>query len=157
MPFETEGIEPPEGLENADTTVSIKSGMKHRLKIPVINNSKHDIFLPENTIIGRLQQISHITPLQVKERKADISTAQSSLNKDGMEMEEKQENKDMTAVEIKERQQKVLDSIDLCGLNPEERQEVQQLITRETDVVDSDTGYITSTEMEIKLQDETPV
>ena len=53
-----------------------------------------------------------------------------------------------------------MDSIDLSGLNPEERREVQQLITRETDVisvVDSDIGNITSTQMEIKLQDKTPV
>ena len=160
MLFETEEIELPEGLETEDTIVSVKSGMNHCLKIPVISNSKHDIFLPKNTITGRLQQISHITPLQVKERKVDISTVQSSLNKDGTEMGEEQENKDRTAGEIKEHQQKVLDSIDLSGLNPEERRKVQQLITREADVfsvVDFDIGNITSTHMEIKLQDKTPV
>ena len=74
MLFETEEIELPEGLETADTIVSAKSGMNHHLKIPAINNSKHDIFLPKNAIIGRLQQISHITPLLVKEGKADLST-----------------------------------------------------------------------------------
>ena len=95
--------------------------MNHHLKIPGINKSKHDIFLPKNRIVGRLQQISLITPLLVKEREADISTVHSSLNKHGMEMEEEQGNNDMTTVEIKEHQQKVLDSIDLSGLNPEER------------------------------------
>ena len=49
-------------LETADTIVFFKLGMNHRLKIPVINNSKHE----QNTIRGRLQQISHITPLLVK-------------------------------------------------------------------------------------------
>ena len=87
MLFETEETELPEGLETADTVVSVKSGINDRLKIPVVNSSKHDIFLPKNTIIGRLQQISHITPLQVKERKADTSTVQSSLNKDGRKWE----------------------------------------------------------------------
>ena len=74
-------------------------------------------------------------------------------------MEEEQGNKDMTAVEIKEHQQKVLDGIDLSGLNSEERLEVQQLITREPNVfsvVDSDIGNITLTRMEIKLQHKTP-
>ena len=153
MHFETEEIELPEGLGTADTIVFVKSGMNHCLKVPVINNSKHDIFLPKNTIIGRLQQISHITPLQVKERKENISTVQSSLNKDGTEMGEEQEKRDRTAVEIKEHQQKVLDSIDASGLNPEKIPEVQQSITREADVfsfVDSDIGNITSTQMEIK-------
>ena len=45
-------------------------------------------------------------------------------------------------------------------LNLEQRREVQQLITREADVfsvVDSDIGNITSTQMEIKKQDKTPV
>ena len=55
MLFETEEIELPEGLETADTTVSVKSGMNYGLKIPAINNSKHDIFLPKNAIIGRLE------------------------------------------------------------------------------------------------------
>ena len=74
-------------------------------------------------------------------------------------MEEEQVSNDMTAVQIKEHQQKVLDSIDLSGLNLEERRELQQLITREADVfsvVDSDIGNIISTQMEIKLQDKTP-
>ena len=77
-----------------------------------------------------------------------------------MEMEEEQRNNDMTAVETKEHQQKVLDSIDLSGLNPEERQEVQQLKTKEADVfsvIDTDIGNITSIQMEIKLQDKAHV
>ena len=75
-------------------------------------------------------------------------------------MGEEQENKDRTAVEIKKSQQKVLDSIDFSRLNQEERREVQQFITREADrfsVVDSDIGNITSTQIEIKLQDKTPI
>ena len=170
MLSETEEIELPDGLETADTIASVKSRMNHRLKIPVINNSKHDTFLPKNTIIGRLQQISPITPhglLYIRpcppvhvRRKVDISTVQSSLKKDGMEMEEEQGNKDMTMVEIKEHQQKVLDRIDLPGLNPQERRKVQQLITREEDVFsvfDSDIGNITLTQMETELQDKTSV
>ena len=120
MLFETEEIELPEGLETADIIVSVKSDINHRLKIPVINNSKHDIFIPKNTIVGSLQQILYISPLQVK-RKADILIIQSNLNKDEIEKEVEQGNNDMTADEIKEHQQKVLDSIDLSGLNPEER------------------------------------
>ena len=66
MLFGTEEIELPEGLETADNIVSVKSSMNHHLKIYVINDSKHDIFLPKNTIIGRIQQTSHITPFLVK-------------------------------------------------------------------------------------------
>ena len=38
-----------------------------------------------------------------------------------MKIEVERGNKDMEVVEIKEYQQKVLDNIDLSGLNPEER------------------------------------
>ena len=75
-------------------------------------------------------------------------------------MEVKRGKKDMEVVEIKEYQQKVLNNIDLSGLNPEERWKVQQLIIREADVfsvVNSDISNITSTQMEIKLQDKTTV
>ena len=74
-------------------------------------------------------------------------------------MEHKHENNDMTPVEIKEHRQKVSDSIDLSGVNPEERWEVQQLITKKADIfsiIHSDFGNITPTQMEMKLQDMTP-
>ena len=77
-----------------------------------------------------------------------------------MEMEVKRGDKDMEVVEIKEYQQKVLNNIDFSGLNPEERWKVQQLMIREADVfsvVNSDFSNITSTQMEIKLQDKTTV
>ena len=77
-----------------------------------------------------------------------------------MEMEVKRGDKDMEVVEIKEYQQKVLNNIDFSGLNPEERWKVQQLMIREADVfsvVNSDISNITSTQMEIKLQDKTTV
>ena len=66
--------------------------MNHRLRIPVIDSSKHDTFLPMNTIIGRFQQFPHIKLVQAKAKK-HISIVQSSLNKNGTEMEEEQRNK----------------------------------------------------------------
>ena len=61
MTFETEGIELPEGLETMNTIVTVKPGPNHRLMIPVLNNSKHDIIF---------QKKNPITPLQVQERHA---------------------------------------------------------------------------------------
>ena len=66
----------------------------------------------------------------------------------------------MTRIEINEPQQKLLNSIDLSGLSPEERRADQQLIPRNAtvfSVVDSHIANITSTQMEIKLQHKTPV
>ena len=88
MLFEKEEIELPEGLETADTKVSVKPSSQN----PVINNSKHNIFLPKNTVIGRLQQIPHITTQQVK-RKSDISTVQSSLTRMGWKWKKSRETR----------------------------------------------------------------
>ena len=66
----------------------------------------------------------------------------------------------MARIEINEHQQKLLNSIDLSGLSPEERRADQQLIPRNANVfsvVDSHIANITSTQMEIKLQHKTPV
>ena len=41
-------------------------------------------------------------------------------------MEEERGNNNMTSVEFKEHQQKVLDSIDLSELNPQERREAKR-------------------------------
>ena len=41
----------------------------------MLNNSKHDIILQKNTTIGRTHQIAGITPLQVQEQHAVVSTA----------------------------------------------------------------------------------
>ena len=68
--FETEEIELPEGLETVNTIVTVKLGPNHQLRIPLLNNSNHDIILQKSTTIGRIQQISSITALQVKERHA---------------------------------------------------------------------------------------
>ena len=67
MLFETEKVELPEGLERVNTRVTVKPGPNPWLRIPVLNNSKHDIILQKNTTIGRIQQISSITLLQVQE------------------------------------------------------------------------------------------
>ena len=62
--------------------------------------------------------------------------------------------------EIKEHQSKVLDQIDLSGLNPKQRQMVEQMFIQEAaafSVEDSDIGNVTSTSMDIKLYNNKPV
>ena len=53
MLFKIEEIELPGGLETDNTIVIVKPGPNHRLRIPVFNNSEHDIILQKNTTIGR--------------------------------------------------------------------------------------------------------
>ena len=161
MLFETEEIELPEGLETVNTIVTVKPGPNHWLIKPVLNNSEHDIILQKNTTIGRIQQISSITPIQVQEchtvqvqeRHAVVSTVANEVKSDTS-------TEVVPDIKIKEQQRKVLDQIDLSGLNPKQRQMVKQMLIQEAaafTVEDSDIGNVTSTRMYIKLRDNTPV
>ena len=161
MLFRTEEIELPEGLETVNTIVAVKPGPNHWSRIPVLNNSKHDIILQKNTTIGRIQQIASITLLQVQERHAVkvqerhvvVSTVANEVKSDAS-TEVASDNK------IKVNQRTVMDQIDLSRLNPKQRQMVEQIIIQVAaafSVEDSDIGNVTSTCMDIKLHDNTPV
>lgn len=84
-----------------------------------MNNSRHDITLQKNTVIGRLQQVSHITPLQVKERELDVSMINAKANKETLNLNEdhkdKQASNSDSILQNKVHQQKVIDQIDLSG------------------------------------------
>ena len=60
MLFETDEIELPQGLETVNTIVTVKSGPNHQLRIPVLNNLKHDIIIQKNKAVGRIQEIASI-------------------------------------------------------------------------------------------------
>ena len=161
MLFETEEIELPEGLETVNTIVTVKPGPNHRLRIPVLNNSKHDLILKKNTAIGRIQQISSITPLQVKERHAEqVPECHAVVTTVTNEVKSDTSREAVPDIKIKEHQRKVLDQIDLSGLNPKQRQMVELMLIQEAaafSVEDSDIGNVTSTSMDIKLHDNTPI
>ena len=161
MLFKTEEIELPEGLETVNTIVAVKPGPNHRSRIPVLNNSKHDIILQKNTTIGRIQQIASITPLQVQERHAvKVQERHLVVSTVANEVESDASTEVVSDNKIKENQRKVMDQIDLSRLNPKQRQMVEQIIIQVAatfSVEDSDIGNVTSTCMDIKLHDNTPV
>ena len=56
----------PTGLEIYETLKSVKKGSVSRVDIEVHNTSDHDITLPCRTLLGRLQLIKSVTPMEVK-------------------------------------------------------------------------------------------
>ena len=55
-----------ESIEVPDSIVTLKVGSKNYFKVPVINNSNHEIFLKKNNVIGNLDYVSSVIPLEVK-------------------------------------------------------------------------------------------
>ena len=56
----------PTGLEIYETLKTVKKGSVSRIDIEVHNTSDHDITLPRRTLLGRLQLIKSVTPMEVK-------------------------------------------------------------------------------------------
>ena len=56
----------PSGLKIPETQVTVAGGSTCRVNIRVDNPTKHDITLKGRTILGHLQQVKSVTPLEVK-------------------------------------------------------------------------------------------
>ena len=56
----------PSGLEIPGTQMTVARGSTCRVNIRVDNPTKHDIILKGRTILGHLQQVKSVTPLEVK-------------------------------------------------------------------------------------------
>ena len=71
MMFHQGEVELPEGLECVDSLVMLKKGTSNYFKILVMNTTKHDKTLRKNTIIGRLEYVNSVIPLDVKKQSLD--------------------------------------------------------------------------------------
>ena len=49
----------------------LKPGVKNYFKVPVVNDSNHNITITKNTIIGNLEYVTSIVPLEVRASTAD--------------------------------------------------------------------------------------
>ena len=119
--FETEQTELSEGLETV----------------------KHGIILQKNTNAGRIYQILTITLLQAQEcHKVQVQEPHAVVSTVANEMKSEKNTEALSDIKTKEHQRKVLDQIDLSGLNPNQMKMVEHMLT--------------STCMDIKLYDNTP-
>ena len=117
------------------------------------NTTKHDIVLRNRTVLGRLQLIQSVTPVEVK---LSTDNDEKSLSKLKEEAKIPNNNDDHQTANWP----KHLDDVDLGDLDSEERKAATQLLIEEADafaIDDDDVGCITELQMDIKLNDSTPV
>ena len=55
----------PEELVINDKLLLLKKGICKKVPVTVVNTSKHDVFLPPNTYMGRLELVNSVTPVEV--------------------------------------------------------------------------------------------
>ena len=65
----------PSGLEIPETQLTVAGASTCRVNIRVDNPSKHDVVLKGRTVLGRLQQVKSVTPLEGMLKETPVPTA----------------------------------------------------------------------------------
>lgn len=132
----------PEGLDPLPTLVNVPSGASKIAKIPLQNFTKHDIYLPQRTILGTIEGISEVKPI-----------THSPSNP-------KQTNSFTVQTCSALIREKWHPPIELSHLEEDEQNIAREMLYEESDVFakdDADIGCIPNLKLKIQLNDETPV
>ncbi len=70
----------PSGLEVQDTLVTTKGGKASKIGIEVQNTTRHDINLKSRTVLGRLQLVQSVTPVEVRLKSDHMNTQQPTVS-----------------------------------------------------------------------------
>ena len=74
-----ENPELPHGLVVSESLFSLKPGKASVIKFLVKNTTKHDIVLPKRTVLGRIQLVQSVTPVDVK-LKEKVASPEPTIN-----------------------------------------------------------------------------
>ena len=159
MIFQSKCVELPEGIQCADSVIMLKPGVKNYFKVPVVNDSNHNITIMKNTVIGNLEYVISIEPLEVRASTGDpIKIGNTVINNAEVvtSNETITDSKEDGTCGKDDHFQKVLEKIDLSGLTHEQREQVSQMLKEESSVFTDDSddiGNVTTHKMEINISD----
>lgn len=149
----------PEGLELFPAIVNVPHGSTKVVKIPIQNPTKHDIYLTKRTVLGTLEQITEVKPVNCSPGSSEpvshtvnTHSAQLSMNKQNLTCD-KYVTKGRTG-------QRWHPPVDVSHLEEDQQKIVRDMLYEESDVFakdDSDIGCIPNLQLKIHLKDETPV
>ena len=149
-----------DGLEVPETLTTISRGS--RVNIQVNNPTRHPIVLRKRTVLGRIQLVRSITPLEVKQ-------VQQTMVKESGHFGEKTKVDIASAVSTKERQDcsepsnegtsSYVPNVDLKGLSNEQKLIVQKMLQEESESFSKagEIGNAEGLQMNINLTDSIPV
>jgi len=174
MMFQQGEVCMPDGVTCYDNIVMLKAGQQNYFNIPVANNSKHDIGLQKNLVIGNLEYVNSIVPLEVRKKEDEtimvniIEAGEKALESqmNGEEQTASQthptnnNNEQTKSIEQLDHQRKIINAIDLSGLSVKQRNEVRKVLREESEVfvVNNDViGDVEASGMKIRLKDDIPI
>ena len=168
--FEPDESNPwPSGLEITETLLTVKKGKSSKVEIDIVNNTNHDIRLPGRTLLGRLQIVQSVTPVEV--RLKDSNGNMKAPDEESTEAKVADQATTCTgnaggpplipphAEEPLSTPSHIKD-VDLSGLNAHQKEVALKLLTEEAESFardDSDVGCIRDLELNLDLEDQTPV
>ena len=136
----------PFGISINETLFTIKPGKSSKVKIEVVNNSKHDILLPRRSVLGRVELIQSVTEL-------DVRLKQKSEKKEAIPQDTYDTSFDGIIPEH-------IRQIDLSNLSTAQKQSALKLLSEESESFsknDDDIGSVPDLKLGINLTDKTPV
>ena len=151
----------PSGLQVSNTLLTANVGKSIRVEIEVDNTTKHDITLKNRTVLGHLQLVQSVTPIEVKLKTEDPRGADKS-NPNGTDSSQSGQTSQFSHGEASEplTLPSHLKNVDMSTLNEEQRKLATKLLIEQIDVFarnDDDIGCIPDLQMNINLKDKTPV
>lgn len=151
--FEPDETRPWEtGLEVSPTLINLKRGQCSRVHIEVTNPTQHDIVLKNRTVLGGLQFIQSVTPVEVKLGEIKTSTENCSSSPPHEAQSMGSVNPESVPTHITQ--------LDLGDLTPDQKVEALQMLSEEAESFsndDQDIGSIPSLQLNLKLEDPKPV
>lgn len=135
--------------------VDVPNGASKVVKIPVLNSTQHDIYLPARTVLGTISPVSEVLPLipsggagkENNQKESEVHVNQLSQVNDGSQLPV---NKTV----------KWHPPVNLEHLSKQEQEIVRRMLYDESDVFahnDGDIGCIPNLKLKINLKDDTPV
>ena len=130
---------------------AVKQGKSSQIEIEVTNATKHDILLPNRTVLGRIELVQSVTPVEVKFKEWPEAQTEHKL-----ESEPTESKPHVTTSEPPPH----IKGIDLGDLTEEQCKLVVDMLREEQDSFardDNDIGMIQDLKLKINLEDKTPV
>ena len=159
--FEPDETNPwPDGLEISETLLTVKKGKSSQVDIGITNNTNHEIVLRGRTSLGRLQLVQSVTPVEVKIKEPDSGNngIQQEVPGSGTTnpVQPCDEESEVAPMCIPTH----IKDIDLEGLTLAQKEMALKLLAEEADAFakdDNDVGCIPDLELDLDLEDQTPV
>ena len=155
----------PTGLAVHEALTSVKDGNASLIDVQVTNNTDHNIILPGSTVLGRLQLVHLVTPVEVKltdpvvmKGESPVAPCQTDHRKTAPA-----DHRESCASELPTETdfcKVTLPDVDISGLTPDQQEKAKQLLREEADAFakdENDIGTAPDLQMDINLTSSEPV